>query len=220
MYELSKVQLIVVSIIPVLFAITVHEAAHGWMALRLGDPTAKMLGRLTLNPLRHIDPVGTVLLPMLFIFTLGFAIGYAKPVPITEANLKNPKRDMAWVAAAGPASNLIMAIIWMLIGSIGSSLLGQNVGDGAWFLVYSAFIGGYVNILLMLLNLLPIPPLDGSRVVSSLLPPQLAWKYNRIEPFGLLIVLLLIFSGLWSSVFMPMVNRVFDFLASIIGFVY
>lgn len=219
MGELSNIQLIVVSIIPVLFAITLHEVAHGWMALLLGDPTAKMLGRLTLNPLRHIDPFGTVLLPILFIMTLGFAIGYAKPVPITEENLRNPKRDMAWVALAGPASNLLMAIFWMVIGSLGIAM--RNSGwEGARFLEYSGAIGAFVNILLMVLNLLPIPPLDGSRVVSRFLPAPMAWRYNQLEPYGLLVVLALILTGVWASVFMPLVGAIYSIMASVIGFAY
>lgn len=219
MNELNTLQLVAVSIIPVLFAITVHEVAHGWVANRLGDPTAKMLGRLTLNPLKHIDPVGTVLIPLIFIMTFGFAIGYAKPVPITEQNLHNPRRDMAWVALAGPTSNLIMAILWMVIGTVGYALLHAG-WDGARFLIYSGAFGGLINILLMVLNLIPIPPLDGSRVVSSLLPGPLAWKYNKLEPFGLIIVLALFFTGIWGKVFMPVVGMIYELLASVIGFAY
>lgn len=219
MGELSNIQLIVVSIIPVLFAITLHEVAHGWMALFFGDPTAKMLGRLSLNPLRHVDPFGTVLLPIIFILTLGFAIGYAKPVPITEENLRNPKRDMAWVALAGPASNLLMAIFWMVIGSLGITFLDSG-WEGARFLVYSGAIGAFVNILLMVLNLLPIPPLDGSRVVSRFLPAPMAWRYNQLEPYGLLIVLVLILTDVWALVFMPLVGAIFSLMASVIGFAY
>ncbi len=219
MENLSTIQLIAVSIIPVLFAITLHEVAHGWMAYRLGDPTAKMLGRLTLNPLKHIDPFGTVLLPLIFIMTMGFAFGYARPVPVTERNLRNPRRDMAWVAVAGPASNLLMAVIWMLIGSLGFALL--NAGwDGARFLIYSGAIGGLINTLLMVLNLIPIPPLDGSRVVSSLLPGPLAWKFSRLEPYGMFIVIALFLTGIWSKVFMPLVVAIYTLLASVVGFVH
>jgi len=219
MDSLSTLQLVAVSLLPVLFAITLHEVAHGWAALRLGDPTAKMLGRLTLNPLKHIDPLGTVVLPLLFIVTLGFAIGYAKPVPVTAANLRNPKRDMAWVALAGPASNLLMAILWLIVGRLGFMLL--NTGwEGARFLIYSGAIGGLINILLMVLNLLPIPPLDGGRVVTSLLPGPLAWQYSRIEPYGMFIVLALFITPIWSVVFMPMVGGVYSLLASVIGFAH
>ncbi len=219
MENLSTIQLIAVSIIPVLFAITLHEVAHGWMAYRLGDPTAKMLGRLTINPLKHIDPFGTVLLPLIFIMTMGFAFGYARPVPVTERNLRNPRRDMAWVAVAGPASNLLMAVIWMLIGSLGFALL--NAGwDGARFLIYSGAIGGLINTLLMVLNLIPIPPLDGSRVVSSLLPGPLAWKFSRLEPYGMFIVIALFLTGIWSKVFMPLVVAIYTLLASVVGFVH
>ncbi len=219
MDNLTTLQLVAVSLLPVLFAITLHEVAHGWMALRLGDPTAKMLGRLTLNPLRHIDPVGTVALPLFFIVTLGFAIGYAKPVPITAANLRNPRRDMAWVALAGPMSNLIMAIIWLVIGSVGYMILNSG-WEGARFLIYSGAIGGFINILLMVLNLLPIPPLDGSRIVSSFLPGPMAWRYNKLEPYGLFVVMALIFTGVWGKVFMPLVGAIYELLASVIGFAY
>ena len=219
MYELNTVQVVVVSIIPVLFAITVHEVAHGWVALRFGDPTAKMLGRLTLNPLKHIDPIGTVLLPVLLIMTLGFAIGYAKPVPITEANLRNPQRDMVWVALAGPAANLLMAISWIVIGSLGLHLVGMGF-EWVHFVLYSSAIGGFVNIALMVLNLLPIPPLDGSRVVSGFLPGHLAWKFSKLEPYGLLIVLALIATGVWSGVFLPLIDTIYTNLALLIGFTY
>lgn len=217
MGHLSTLQLIAVAIIPVLFAITLHEVAHGWVAYRLGDSTAKMLGRLTLNPLKHIDPVGTVLIPLVLMVTVGFAIGYAKPVPITERNLRHPQRDMVWVALAGPAANLLMAIVWMLIGTLGYMLQKSGWG-GALFLVYSGFYGGIFNILLMVLNLIPIPPLDGSRVVSHLLSGPMAWKYNKLEPFGLLIVALLIYSPIWERVFMPIVRAIYLLLASITGF--
>lgn len=218
MEGLSTIQLVAVSLLPVLFAITLHEVAHGWVANRLGDPTAKMLGRLTLNPLKHIDPVGTVLIPLLFIVTMGFAVGYARPVPITERNLRNPRRDMALVAIAGPLSNLLMAILWMVIGSLGFTLL--NAGwDGARFLIYSGAIGGLINVLLMVLNLIPIPPLDGSRVVSSLLPGPMSWQYNRLEPYGMFIVLALFFTGIWREVFMPLVSAIYTLLASVVGFI-
>lgn len=217
MTELTTEQLIAVSILPVLFAITLHEVAHGWVANRLGDPTAKMMGRLSLNPFKHIDPVGTVVIPLLLIVTMGVAIGYAKPVPITERNLRNPRRDMIWVALAGPAANLVMAVLWMLIGLIGYVLINSG-WEGARFLVYSGMYGGFFNLLLMVLNLIPIPPLDGSRVVSSLLPGPVAWKYNKLEPYGMFIVLALFLTGIWSKVFMPVVLGVYGLLASIIGF--
>ncbi len=219
MDNLSTIQLIAVSLIPVLFAITLHEVAHGWMAYRLGDPTAKMLGRLTLNPLKHIDPFGTVVLPLIFIMLLGFGFGYAKPIPVTERNLRNPRRDMAWVAVAGPAANLLMAILWMVIGALGFALLNSG-WEGARFLIYSGAIGGLINILLMVLNLIPIPPLDGSRVVSSLLPGPLAWKYSRLEPYGMFIVLALFLTGIWSKVFMPVVAAIYALLASVVGFIH
>ncbi|MDH5786295.1 MAG: site-2 protease family protein [Chromatiales bacterium] len=217
MEHLTLFQKIAVSLIPVLFAITLHEMAHGWAAMRFGDLTAKMMGRVTLNPLKHIDPVGTLLIPIVLMVTVGVAFGYAKPVPITERNLRNPRRDMVWIALAGPAANLLMAIIWMLIGSLGYALLNSG-WSGALFLVYSGVFGGIFNVLLMVLNLIPIPPLDGSRVVSSMLPGPMAWKYNKIEPFGFVIVAILIFSPFWDRVFMPVIGVVYDFLATITGF--
>lgn len=217
MGHLSTLQQVAVAIIPVLFAITLHEVAHGWMAYRLGDSTAKMLGRLSLNPLKHIDPLGTVLLPILFFVIYGVAIGYAKPVPITERNLRNIKRDVVWIALAGPAANLLMAIFWMLIGTLGYAVLNSGWG-GAQFLIYSGMYGGVFNIALLVLNLLPIPPLDGSRVVSALLPGPLAWQYGRLEPYGLIILLLLFPSGIWREVIMPVVLGLYQLLASLVGF--
>ncbi len=219
MYELTSVQLVVVSILPVLFAITVHEVAHGWVALRFGDPTAKMLGRLTLNPLKHIDPIGTVVLPILLILTLGFAIGYAKPVPITAANLRNPKRDMIWVALAGPGANLLMAVGWVVIGSISLKIANASM-EWINFVLYSCAIGGFVNVALMVLNLLPIPPLDGGRVVSGLLPGRWDWYFSKLEPYGLLIVLALIATGVWRYAFLPLIDTIYTNLAFFIGFTY
>ena len=222
MEQLSTLQLIVVSIIPVLFAITMHEAAHGWMALRLGDSTAKMLGRLTVNPIPHIDPVGTVLVPaaLLTMSTLAggtpFLIGWAKPVPITAENLRKPKRDMAFVAIAGPLSNFLMALFWAVVIRIGMELLvvAQGVGE---FLIYSGQVGIYINAILLALNILPLPPLDGSRVVSSLLPPRLEWQYNRLESFGFPILILLLVTGILGGILSPIINFVWITVARIVG---
>lgn len=202
MEELNLLQRIAVWVIPVLFAITVHETAHGWMALRLGDPTAKMLGRLSLNPIRHIDPLGTILIPGVMLILGGFLFGWAKPVPITWENLRQPKRDMAWVAVAGPLANLLMALFWTLVTRLGLMLGHTNEGL-AMYLLYTGVAGIFINILLMLLNLLPLPPLDGSRVVTALLPGPLAYRYNRLEPYGFPILILLLVSGILGSILLP-----------------
>ncbi|MGR9072952.1 MAG: site-2 protease family protein [Gammaproteobacteria bacterium] len=191
--ELSLIQRIVVWLLPVLFAITVHEVAHGWMAKRCGDKTAWMLGRLTLNPIKHIDPIGTILVPgILLISFTGFIFGWAKPVPVVARNLKNPKRDMAYVAAAGPVSNLLMALAWALIARIGVVIEAEFISLP---LIYMGVAGISINLVLALINLLPIPPLDGSRILASLLPARWAWHYNRLERFGLLFLLLLLATG-------------------------
>lgn len=222
MEELNTLQLVIVSIIPVLFAITMHEAAHGWMALRLGDPTAKMLGRLTVNPIPHIDPVGTVLVPiaLLTMSTLAggspFLIGWAKPVPITTENLRKPRRDMAVVALAGPMSNLFMAIFWALMIRLGMELLGTAQGVGE-FLIYSGQVGILINAILLALNILPLPPLDGSRVVSSLLPPRLAYNYDRLESFGFPILVLLLVTGILGGILYPIINLVWITVTTIAG---
>jgi Zn-dependent protease len=204
MEELSLLQRIAVWVIPVLFAITVHETAHGWMALRLGDPTAKMLGRLSLNPIRHIDPIGTILVPGVMLMLGGFLFGWAKPVPITWENLRQPKRDMAWVAAAGPLSNLLMALFWALLVRLGLAM-AEHSGDLAMYMMYSGVAGIFVNLLLMLLNLLPLPPLDGSRVVTSLLPGPLAYRYSRLEPYGFPILVILLITGILGKILWPLV---------------
>lgn len=199
-------------VIPVLFAIIVHEVAHGWVAKHLGDPTAERLGRLTLNPVKHIDPIGTILVPaVLLLLRAGFIFGWAKPVPITWQNLRHPKRDMAIVAAAGPSANLLMALIWGLVAKLGTLLPANAV----WFSkpLYFMGLGGIaVNVLLMVFNLLPLPPLDGGRVAEGLLPGPWAWRLSRVEPWGFAIVLLLMYTGvLWVFV-----GPVGNFFASLI----
>jgi Zn-dependent protease len=191
---LSLIQQIAVAVVPVLFAITVHEVAHGWAAKQLGDPTAQRLGRLTLNPLKHIDPVGTVLVPLVLLAVGGVVFGWAKPVPITYENLRHPKRDMALVAAAGPGANLVMALLWALSIKLAPALPTY----AAVPLVYMGITGVTINVLLMVLNLLPLPPLDGGRVLVGLLPGPLAWQVSRIEPYGMIILVALLVTGaLW-----------------------
>ncbi|MEW5973540.1 MAG: site-2 protease family protein [Pseudomonadota bacterium] len=197
--ELNLIQKFTIWILPALFAITVHEAAHGYAARYFGDDTAARLGRLSLNPLRHIDPIGTVLLPIATFFLSGFIFGWAKPVPVDARNLRNPRRDMAWVSLAGPGSNLAMAIFWGLMMALAQFLADTGLGAVAVPLALMGQAGVFINLLLMLLNLVPIPPLDGGRILVSLLPPPLGAQLARIEPFGLLILILLLVTGvLWA----------------------
>lgn len=216
MEELNLLQRLAVWVIPVLFAITVHETAHGWMALRFGDPTAKMLGRLTLNPIRHIDPIGTILVPGILLFLGGFLFGWAKPVPITTENLHRPRQNMAWVAAAGPLSNLLMALIWAMVIRLGL-ILGGEGGGLALFMIYAGVAGLFINTILMLLNLLPLPPLDGSRVVNALLPPRLAYRYSQLEPYGFPILLVLLITGVLGKILWPLIMEVLLGLAAVAG---
>lgn len=208
---LGHVQLVAVWMLPVLLAITVHEVAHGWMAQRLGDRTAQMLGRLSLNPLRHIDPIGTVLVPIALLLLGGVMFGWAKPVPVTKENLRRPERDMALVAIAGPGANLVMALLWLGLLTIGIALQDASLTT-ARLLVYLGTAGIIINTVLMVLNLLPVPPLDGSRVVASLLPGPLAYRYGRIEPYGLLVLLLLLVSGYLGRIIGPVIDAFFGVL--------
>lgn len=192
MDELTLLQRIVVWILPVVFAITVHEVAHGWMAKKMGDNTASMLGRLTLNPIKHIDPIGTIVIPGLLLLTFtGFIFGWAKPVPVDPRYFKNPRRDMALVALAGPVANLLMAIAWALLARIGGLISVEFISLP---FIYMGIAGITINLVLALLNLLPIPPLDGSRILTGILPSYWAWQYNRLERFGFIILLVLLYT--------------------------
>lgn len=203
----SIIQTITVYAIPLIFAITIHETAHGYVARMCGDPTAYMLGRLTLNPIKHIDPVGTILVPgALLIMSAvtgmsGIIFGWAKPVPINFRNLRNPKTDMIWVAAAGPGVNLVQAVIWAIILKI---LFIAGIDSD--FLAQMCLAGVSCNIVLMALNLIPIPPLDGGRIVTGLLPPGMAWQYSRIEPYGMYILFALILTGTLSFFMRPFMH--------------
>ena len=200
-----SLQTIVLWAVPVVFAITLHEAAHGYVARMFGDRTAELQGRITLNPLKHIDPVGTILVPGALILAaryLGgppFIFGWAKPVPVNFGNLRNPKRDMLWVAVAGPLANLAMAILWALL--LKAALPAGAAETSPW--LEMAKIGISINLLLMALNLLPVPPLDGGRIAVSLLPMSAARAFARIEPYGLFIILGLLAFGVLNDVMRP-----------------
>jgi Zn-dependent protease len=189
--------------VPALFAITLHEVGHGWVAMMLGDSTAKDMGRLSINPLKHIDPVGTVLVPLIMFLASGFIFGWAKPVPINWNQLDNKKRDIALVALAGPFANFIMIIFWALIAKffIVAAEQGHAIAN---ILTLMAWAGIVINSLLMILNLFPLPPLDGSRVVFLLLPESIASQYAKIEPYGLIILVLLLVSGILFRIIEPL----------------
>lgn len=211
MDELTLVQQLAVLVLPVILAITVHEAAHGYVADRLGDRTARLLGRVTLNPLRHIDPVGTVLVPLaMYSLTAlasggsGFLFGWAKPVPVNPRNLARPRRDMAIVAAAGPLSNLIMAALWSATILVGGWLLPFSSWVGAPLLLMGA-AGVLINVILLVLNMIPLPPLDGGRVLVGLLPVRLARAVSRIEPYGLAILIALLVTGVLGRFVSPFI---------------
>lgn len=202
MQTLSVPQLFAIWVLPVLFAITVHEVAHGWVANKFGDPTAKALGRITLNPLKHIDLIGTIIVPAVLLLLGGFVFGWAKPVPVNFQNLRHRRRDTALVAIAGPFTNLLMAIGWAAIAKAGIFLMDQGF---QWALVfrYMGQAGIIINLMLLFLNIIPLPPLDGGRVLSSLLPPSVSSKFDKIEPFGFWILLILLATGVLAYILIP-----------------
>ena len=216
------IQKIAVNALPLLLAIILHEVSHGYAAERLGDPTARMLGRLTLNPLPHIDPVGTVIVPLLLILTSSsFLFGWARPVPITTANFRNPRRDMAISAAAGPITNLLLAAASALALRLLMAGVPQQPGEAlvGVLLPVKGMLQASVmwNVLLALFNLIPVPPLDGGRVVNGFLPPRLSYRYSRLEPYGMLILVVLIMTGL-SGVFIgPPARLLFALMQSLSG---
>jgi Zn-dependent protease len=200
MNELTLLQRIVVWILPVVFAITAHEVAHGWVAKKYGDNTAAIQGRLTLNPMKHIDLLGTIIIPGLLLITgTGFIFGWAKPVPVDPRNFKNPRVDMAMVALAGPVSNLLMATVWALIARVGMTI-GASIEAVSLPLIYMGVAGIAINLVLALINLLPIPPLDGSRILSGVLPSYWAWRYNQLERYGFIILLVLLWTNLLGAI--------------------
>jgi Zn-dependent protease len=214
--QLTTIQKFAVSVLPVLFAITVHEVAHGYVANLLGDRTAKMMGRLTLNPIKHIDIVGTVIVPLVLLFLGGFIFGWAKPVPISARNLRKPARDLALIAVAGPASNLMMMLLWAFIAKAGQILVQQGF-DWALAIFYMGQVGIGINVMLAVLNLLPLPPLDGGHILLWLLPNTWAAKIHRIEPFGFFILLLLMAVGALGYILGPPVFFLINIVAKIVG---
>jgi Zn-dependent protease len=215
MSELPVLYQIMIWTLPVLFAVTLHEVGHGWAANQLGDSTAKDMGRLSINPLKHIDPIGTIVVPLLTFFLSGFIFGWAKPVPVNWNHLRNKKRDIALVALAGPAANLVMIIFWLMVAKIfiASAEQGNFVSN---IFTLMAWAGIVINSLLMILNLFPLPPLDGSRVVFSLLPATLAYRYAKIEPYGLIILVVLLASGILFKILGPIIFGFQQVISSLI----
>ncbi|MBI3903408.1 MAG: site-2 protease family protein [Nitrosomonadales bacterium] len=207
------IQTIAIAALPILFAITVHEAAHGYVARYFGDMTAQRAGRISLNPIHHIDMVGTILLPMLTLWLGGILFGWAKPVPVNFGMLRHPKKDMLWVALAGPASNLFMAFCWAGVAKLAWLLPGNYFAEP---LLGMAQIGIRINVILIALNMLPLPPLDGGRVAVSLLPHRQAFTLSRIEPYGMFILIFLAMTPLLGWVLMPMVSG----LTQLINFIF
>ncbi len=216
----SIIQGIAIYALPVIFAITLHEAAHGYVAKHYGDLTAYAQGRVSLNPMRHIDLIGTIIVPLvLFVFSkmtmgAGFLFGWAKPVPVNFGNLRRPKRDMLWVAAAGPGANLLMALLWALVIKLG---LAMPESDLARPMMLMGFAGIKINAILLILNLLPLPPLDGGRIAVSLLPHRIAYRFSQIEPYGFMILLFLLFTGVLGAVIGPFIMITIKMVAWFVG---
>lgn len=216
----EMIQGISIYALPVIFAITLHEAAHGYVARHFGDLTAYAQGRISLNPLRHIDPVGTIAVPLV-LFAIskltggaGILFGWAKPVPVNFGNLRRPKKDMLWVAAAGPGANLLMAVLWALVIKLALLMPESSI---ALPMSLMGQAGIEINAVLMVLNLLPVPPLDGGRIAVSLLPHRLAWQFSRIEPYGLMILVLLLFTGVLPAIIGPFIHLTIYLIALLLG---
>lgn len=214
--DLTVIQIIAISALPLLFAITLHEVAHGWVASYFGDQTARLSGRLSLNPLKHIDPVGTVILPLLMLVFANFIFGWAKPVPVDARNMRNPRRDMGIVALAGPASNLVMALLWGGVARLG--MMAVDAGND-WLvpLVYMGEVGIKINVVLGVLNLIPLPPLDGGKILESLLPPRLAYQVGLLEPYGFFILILLLVTNILSFILLPPVIWMTNIIRQLYG---
>ena len=215
--ELTIIQKIVIWALPLLFAITLHEVAHGWVASFFGDQTARLSGRLTINPLKHIDPIGTIVVPLLMLIASNFIFGWAKPVPVDPRNMHHPRRDMAIVALAGPLSNIVMAFFWGGIARVG--VFADQAGNGWWGipLIYMGEAGIMINVVLAVLNLIPLPPLDGGRILLSLLPPRAAYYVSMIEPYSFFILILLMITGLLSFVMAPFVFFLINGIGGLFG---
>jgi len=212
--DASIIQKLTVYAIPLIFAITLHEAAHAFAARYFGDSTAYMLGRMTLNPVKHIDPVWTILVPIVTLMVSPFVFGAAKPVPVNFGALRNPKRDMIWVAAAGPFANLVMMVMWAIIGKIAIS---AGAAGPFHFLALVAEAGIFVNALLMVFNLFPLLPLDGGRILMGLLPNKLAYAFSRTEPYGMFILIALIVTGVMGKFMWPLIEISMKSIYAIIG---
>ncbi|WP_197490351.1 site-2 protease family protein [Halothiobacillus diazotrophicus] len=215
MLELTLIQKISIGLLPILLAVTVHEAAHAFAANYFGDGTAKFLGRMTLNPIKHIDPLGTIIIPLAMYVLTSFVFGWAKPVPINVKNFKNPRRDMALVAMAGPVSNMLMALGWAGLTAVGVA----GLSSGSWYaepLALMGQIGIFVNILLAVFNLLPLPPLDGGRVLVAILPPAAANRVSQLEPWGFPILLLLLVTGALSAILSPILMTLLDWFNGLV----
>lgn len=202
---------LIIQVVVLLYSVIVHEYAHGWMAGRHGDDTAKVMGRLTFNPLSHIDPVGTILLPALAILTQAPIFGWAKPVPVNPYNLNNPQKDMIWVALAGPLSNILLAVcaaflMWFIRTY---SVLPLFVSSGVYGILKLILV---INVILPVFNLFPVPPLDGSKVVMGILPREAAYRYSMIEPYGFIIIIMMLATGMFSSILGPIINLIINSL--------
>ncbi|MFQ5949677.1 MAG: site-2 protease family protein [Nitrospiria bacterium] len=224
----QAIQQITIMALPLIFAVTLHEAAHAWVADKKGDPTARMLGRITLNPIAHIDPFGTVLIPLMMLMMTGFIFGYAKPVPVNPNNLRRPKKDMAWVAAAGPGMNLFLAmisgILYRMILMVDPTLLFRgslfpSAGGFTSFFLYPLLemcrFSVIINVVLMVFNLIPVPPLDGGRVLVGILPERQSLLVRRVEPYGMLLIVFLVFLdpfGLMRNLVWPLVSIVSGYI--------
>ena len=212
--DASIIQKITVYAIPLIFAITLHEAAHAYAARYFGDSTAYMLGRMTLNPIKHIDPIWTILVPIMTLLVSPFVFGAAKPVPVNFGALRNPKRDMIWVAAAGPLANLVMMVGWAVIGKFA---IAFGAAGPLYFVALVAEAGIFVNALLMIFNLFPLLPLDGGRILTGLLPDKLAYAFSRTEPYGMLILVALLVTGVFGKFMGPLVDFSMKSIYAIIG---